>query len=125
MPGSVVVVDRDDEMRDLFHAVLTRAGHSVRTYSRLDELSAAPEAPPDVLMVDAACAPNGDLSALASHLPAHYSTSEVVYLVNSSESALKRQLERGRIRHFVRPFQIEDLRELVSTLLERRSPARR
>ncbi|HOT36759.1 MAG TPA: hypothetical protein P5179_10855 [Candidatus Latescibacteria bacterium] len=125
MPGSVVVVDRDDEMRDLFHAVLTRAGHSVRTYSRLEELSAAPEAPPDVLMVDATCAPNGDLSSLVNQISAQYSSSEVVYLVNTSESALKRQLERGRIRHFVRPFQIEDLRELVNTLLERRSPARR
>ena len=125
MPGSVVVVDRDDEMRDLFHAVLTRAGHSVRTYSRLEELSAAPEAPPDVLMVDATCAPNGDLSSLVNQISAQYSSSEVVYLVNASESALKRQLERGRIRHFVRPFQIEDLRELVNTLLERRSPARR
>ncbi|HPC44230.1 MAG TPA: hypothetical protein PLJ50_03730 [Candidatus Latescibacteria bacterium] len=125
MPGSVVVVDRDDEMRDLFHAVLTRAGHSVRTYSRLEELSAAPEAPPDVLMVAATCAPNGDLSALVNQISAQYSSSEVVYLVNTSESALKRQLERGRIRHFVRPFQIEDLRELVNTLLERRSPARR
>lgn len=125
MPGSVVVVDRDDEMRDLFHAVLTRAGHSVRTYSRLEELSAAPEAPPDVLMVDSTCAPNGDLSSLVNQISAQYSSSEVVYLVNTSESALKRQLERGRIRHFVRPFQIEDLRELVNTLLERRSPARR
>lgn len=125
MPGSVVVVDRDDEMRDLFHAVLTRAGHSVRTYSRLEELSAAPEAPPDVLMVAATCAPNGDLSSLVNQISAQYSSSEVVYLVNTSESALKRQLERGRIRHFVRPFQIEDLRELVNTLLERRSPARR
>ena len=125
MPGSVVVVDRDDELRDLFHAVLTRAGHSVRTYSRLEELSAAPEAPPDVLMVDATCAPNGDLSSLVNQISAQYSSSEVVYLVNTSESALKRQLERGRIRHFVRPFQIEDLRELVNTLLERRSPARR
>ncbi len=125
MPGSVAVVDRDDEMRDLFHAVLTRAGHSVRTYSRLEELSAAPEAPPDVLMVDATCAPNGDLSSLVNQISAQYSSSEVVYLVNTSESALKRQLERGRIRHFVRPFQIEDLRELVNTLLERRSPARR
>jgi hypothetical protein len=30
-------------------------------------------------------------------------------------------LERGRIRHFMRPFQIEELRDLVSDLLERQA----
>ncbi len=125
MPGSVVVVDRDEEMRDLFHAVLTRAGHTVNTFSSLNELPAAPDWQPDILMVDAGYAVDGDLPALMNRVSAQHSSSEVVYLVNRSESALKRQLERGRIRHFVRPFQIEDLRELVNTLLERRSPARR
>ena len=87
MPGSVVVVDRDDEMRDLFHAVLTRAGHSVRTYSRLEELSAAPEAPPDVLMVAATCAPNGDRK-LGSSEVAKFGFSP---LPNFSTSQLRRR----------------------------------
>lgn len=124
MPGAVFVVDGDEEMRDLFRAILARVGHSVWTFASLEEAEASPQ-PADVVMVDVLLAPEGDLAAFAGRVSTGFPSREIVYLVNEPETALKRKLEKARLRHFVRPFQIEDLRELVNKLLERRLDSRR
>jgi len=74
-----------------------------------------------VILADAGLAVKGDVPAVGAALASRFPAAEVVYLADASNGALKRRLERGRLRHFERPFQIEELRDLVNGLLQRRA----
>jgi DNA-binding NtrC family response regulator len=125
MAAMVYVIDSDSDMRDLFGAVLRHVGHAVREFASLNAAEEITGESPDILLVDACLAPEGDIAAFGKVVAERYPSSDLVYLVDASNSPLKRKLERGRVRHFARPFQIEELRDLVSNLLERRSTSRR
>jgi|GEM_PF-1043151 len=122
MPGRILIVDDDPEMRELFSDILNLDAHEVRTASNLEEVSALewPEGP-QVIFADAGLAAGDDIPALGSALAGRWPESEVIYLADASNPRAKRRLERGRLRHFARPFQIEELRDLVGELLQRQA----
>jgi len=122
MPGRILVVDDDPEMRDLFREILTLDAHDVLTAAALEEaLALHPAEPPQVILVDAGLAEGADVVALGGALRKRWPQGEVVYLADMSVPATKHRLERGRIRHFARPFQVEELRDLVTGLLKRQT----
>jgi len=122
MPGRILIVDDDPEMRDLFREVLELDAHEVLTAGNPEEALALDcSDQPQVVLVDAALAEAGDIASLGKRFERRWPQGEVVYLADASDLAVARRLERGRIRHFMRPFQIEELRDLVSDLLERQA----
>lgn len=126
MPGRILVVDDDPEMRDLFREILKLDAHEVLTAASLEEAIALhPAESPQVVLADAGLAEGADVLALGGALRKQWPQGEVVYLADTSAPATKRRLERGRIRHFTRPFQIEELRDLVTSLLDRKTFAGR
>jgi len=128
MAGRVLIVDGDPDMRDLFAEVLALDMHDVRAASSVDEaLTVAwPHASgPQVILVDAAFAQGDDIPALGAALVRRWPEGEVVYLADACHPDTKRRLERGRMRHFARPFQIESLRDLVNGMLDRQAHAGR
>ncbi len=127
MSGRGLVVDADGDMRELFTRILRLDGRDVCSADAVESArEAVAEAPqwsrgPDVCFVDASLAPDNP-QALGKELAALWPGCEVVYTIDASAPKLRRKIERSHVRHFARPFRIEDLRELVGRLLERRAP---
>ena len=132
MPGRVLVIDASPRMRGLFTEILALDKHSVRTATNPTEARevANPDDSvrpfdPHIVFVDAALAPQEndsepDIAVFGETLRTEWPESEIVLLVDASRPELKTKLQRGRLRHFSRPFQIDDLLHLVDGLLSRR-----
>ena len=141
MPGRVLILDESPDMRDLFCEVLAREGHDVRSAKGPNAIDDIRDFTPDIVLVDASLAAaspsaatsmngsdtaqDGDIPALGDTIHSIWPDVEVVYLVDASRPETRRRLERGRLRHFDRPFQIEDLQDLVDGLVNRRTGAGR
>ncbi len=132
MPGRILVIDASPRMRDLFAEILALDKHSVRTAANPTEARevANPDGSvrpfdPHIVLVDAALAPHEidsepDIATFGETLRNEWVGSEVVFLVDAARPDLKTKLQQGRLRHFARPFQIDDLLHLVDGLLSRR-----
>ena len=131
MSGHVLIVDDTPEMCDLFAEILELDDHRVVTALSVDAAlraefgSAAGEREgPHVIFVDVDLA-GGDVPSLTSAMNDRWPDAEVVYMVDEPQADLKRRLERGRVRHFTRPFQIDDLRDVVNGIVNRQARAGR
>ncbi|MDP6125264.1 MAG: response regulator [Candidatus Latescibacteria bacterium] len=111
------MVDDDPVMRELFSEILELDDHRVAAAQDADSGAALIEAhPPDVTMIDAALEDDAGWH-LAEQIGERWPSVRVVYLVDIDQSVAKRILERGRLPHFVRPFELDELRELALRLM--------
>jgi|SaaInl4_150m_RNA_FD_contig_71_262039_length_991_multi_4_in_0_out_0_2 DNA-binding NtrC family response regulator len=131
MDGRILVIDGSARMRDLFVGILELDQLSVRVAVDFDQAKKdVSDTLPDVVLVDATLAKSeadessggsaSELARFSDTIGTTWPGCEVVFLIDAAHSDLKRRLERGRFRHFTRPFQIEVLRDLVTGLLDRR-----
>ena len=123
MTGTVLVVEPDEDLADLFVRTLALDGRAVVSLASLDEFDrVSDDCRPDLCLATTTTSAEAD--AVGQALGDRWPTCELVQVVDTSSRARKRELDRARIRHFVRPFQIEDLRDLVDRLLARKSSER-
>lgn len=132
MPGRVLVIDASPRMRELFAEILALDMHTVRTAAdrkgarRIANPGGSVQPfDPHIVLVDAALVTHEhesepNMTAFGETLCNEWPGSEVVFLVDAARPDLKTKLQRGRLRHFARPFQIDDLLHLVDGLLSRR-----
>ena len=131
MAGHVLVVDDSAEMCDLFQEILELDGHSVAAAPTVDAAlrdaaggDSSDRSGPQVILVDVELA-GDDVPSLTARLHERWPGADVVCMVDARHADVKRRLERSRVRHFARPFQIEDLRDLVNGLVRRQTRAGR
>ena len=129
MAGTVLIVDDDPDMLDLFVAILEPEGYRTSVASGVERALTADRSlggtqGPAVILVDAGLCPD-DVGSLGEALSERWPDSSVTCLVDASDDGVRRQVERRRLRHFVRPFQIENLRYLVGDVVRRRAGAER
>ena len=118
MAAKAVILDPDEEMRDLFIRILKSDGHdAVAVPSVQDFPSIGPDTGPDVLFAVTDSA--DDASATEAAVHEYWPTCAIVYVVDTKNRSRKRELERSRIRHLVRPCRIEDIKDLVERLMQR------
>lgn len=122
---AVLVIDPSERMRQLFTEALSLAGNEAAAIGSidgaLDERSDIEIVLADVMLGVSGENSEPDTAALGASIRERWPSAEIVYLVDSSQQNAKRKLERGRLRHLTRPFQIEELQDLVAKLFERRA----
>jgi len=119
MNGHVLVIDGDPEMQNLFTRILELDNHYVQTAADIDAFVSENTESPDICLVAASLRPE-DPAALADEVGRRWNGCDVIYLVDESTPDLRKAIDRRRLRRLVRPFQIEDLRDLVNRTLRRR-----
>jgi DNA-binding NtrC family response regulator len=122
---AVLVIDPSKRMRRLFTEALDLAGNEAAAIDGIDS-GFDKAADIEIVLVDVMLGASGentepDTAGLSASIRERWPSAEIVYLVDSSQQNAKRKLERGRLRHLSRPFQIEELQDLVAKLFERRA----
>lgn len=118
----VLVVDDDEEVRDLVSRALERDGHMVRVASSLEEARAALVDPePDLIVLDMAL-PDGTGIALCEELRAAQASVPILMLTAHSEVSRRvLALDAGADDFLGKPFSVAELRARVRALGRRRS----
>ncbi len=116
----ILVADRDAHTSDILGAVLAHEGYLVKTVSSEEQaLATAVEAPPDLLVIEAAM--NG--FDVCSALRGREETKDVAVVFIADEAG-ERSLTKARLRgacaYLCKPLRLPVVVELVRTVLERR-----
>lgn len=124
-PDSVLVVEDDEDLRDLVGGVLEREGFNVVLASdglaALDRMAGG--APPGVILLDMRM-PRMDGWAFARAFRERYGGETPIVVMTAAASAPRRAAEVGAADCLAKPFNIEDLLAVVRRFVAaRRAPA--
>lgn len=120
--GSRLLVVEDDDLiaRSLLRALGARGYDASATGTVAGALAAVDEQPPDLVLLDLGL-PDGDGTAVATHIAAHHPTVPVIVLTARDEEIdIVLGLEAGAVDYVVKPFRLAELLARIAAHLRLR-----
>ena len=119
----ILVVDDDDGVRSLVRAVLRRHGHQVDTACDGDEaLNKVQNGDYSLILLDLMMPKFDGLQLLDKLAKKIENDGTLVVVMTAADDSLLAELDRSRVHGLIRkPFDIEDLAEIVTESIESRS----
>jgi DNA-binding response OmpR family regulator len=113
----VLVIDDDEDVRELLRYLLERAGYAVRTavHGR-DGLDSVADTMPDLILLDLKM-PVMDGKAFAAEFLSRYGRATPIVVVTAADDARKRAAEIGAADWLAKPFEADGLTRVVAAHL--------
>lgn len=122
-PRIAVIIEDDDDIRDLLETVLAQAGfHAVATRSGLEGIRAVQEHSPLITTLDVSM-PGMDGFEVARRIRSFSDTFIFMLTARSDEIDLLQGLDSGADDYITKPFRPRELRARIEAVLRRHRPA--
>jgi CheY-like chemotaxis protein len=125
MSLKILVVEDNTDTRVLLHQYFNNAGYLVPTANDGEEgIYMAKAEQPDLILADIAM-PNMDGRAMIKHLRANPETAKIPIIIFTAVGNLSSEeaLETGADKIFFKPYDFDDLRQVVQSMLKQTNNA--